>query len=137
MKNLYDTTYTDKIVKCSRNDAYWSSFLSALDKQEESIRIKLTTLLAEIFQDNMGYREEMYKLVTKVGKHKSKAMTLEKYMLIYIQENGCTLLTDLWSTWYKVVGLEIIRYRTLSKLHNDKKDDSSEVDIDEIIKLYY
>ncbi|CAG8610586.1 21411_t:CDS:2, partial [Gigaspora rosea] len=76
-KNLYDTTYVDKIVKCSGNDAYWSSFLSALDKQEESIRIKLTTLLAEISQDDIGSREKMYEFVTKAGKHKSKAMTLE------------------------------------------------------------
>ena len=76
-KNLYDTTYTDKIIKCLGNNAYWSSFLSTLDKQEESICIKLTTLLAEIFQDNMRYREKMYKLVTKAGKYKSKAMTLE------------------------------------------------------------
>jgi len=63
-----------------------------------------------MFQDNMGYREEIYKLVTKVGKRKSKVITLEKYMLIYIQENGCTLLADLQSIWYKVVGLEITRY---------------------------
>ncbi|CAG8810635.1 12395_t:CDS:2, partial [Dentiscutata erythropus] len=51
----------DEVVKCSGNNAYWSSFLSALDKQEESIHIKLTTLLAEISQDNIGSREEMYK----------------------------------------------------------------------------
>ena len=115
-KNLYDTTYTDKIVKCMGNDAYWSSFLSALDKQEESIRIKLSILLAEISQDNKGCREEMYKLVTKASKRKSKAMTLEKYMLTYIQENGCASLANLRNIWYKVVGLEITRYRTLSKL---------------------
>ena len=84
----------------------------------------------------MECREEMYKLVTKVGKRKSKAMTLEKYMLTYIQENGCALLADLRNIWYKVVGLEITRYRTLSKLQEDKKDDSSKADIDEIIELY-
>ena len=78
----------------------------------------------------------MYKLVTKAGKRKSKAMTLEKYMLTYIQENGCALLADLRSTWYKVVGLEITCYQTLSKLQDDKKDDSSEADIDDIIELY-
>ncbi len=43
----------------------------------------------------MEYREEMYKSITKAGKRKSKAMTLEKYMLTYIQENGCVLLVDL------------------------------------------
>ncbi|CAB4377453.1 unnamed protein product [Rhizophagus irregularis] len=78
----------------------------------------------------------MYKLVTKPGKRKSKAMTLEKYILAYIQENECALLADLRSTWFKVVGLEITRYRTLLKLQDDKKDDSSEADIDDIIELY-
>ncbi len=43
----------------------------------------------------MGYREEMYKLITKTSKRKSKVMILKKYILIYIQENGCTLLADL------------------------------------------
>ena len=84
----------------------------------------------------MGYRKEMYKLVTKVGKRKSKVITLKKYMLIYIQENGCTLLADLQSIWYKVVSLEITRYQTLSKLHNDKKDDSSKANIDDYIIEY-
>ncbi|CAG8564252.1 11880_t:CDS:2 [Cetraspora pellucida] len=135
-KKLYDTIYANKIVKCSGNDAYWSSFLSALDKQEESIRIKLTTLLAEIFQDDIRSREEMYKLVTKASKHKSKAMTLEKYMLTYIQENGYEILADLWNTWYKMVGLEITRYQASSKLQGDKKDNSPEVNIDKIIELY-
>jgi hypothetical protein len=78
----------------------------------------------------------MYRLVTKISKCKSKAMTLEKYMLTYIQENGCALLANLRSTWYKVVGLEITHYRTLSKLQDDKKDDLSEADIDKIIELY-
>ncbi len=58
----------------------------------------------------------MYKLVTKADKCKSKTMTLEKYMLIYIQDNGCELLANLLSTWYKVIGLEITYYRALSKL---------------------
>ena len=97
MKKLFDTTYTDK-GKHLTNNAYYQSFLNALDKQEEFICLKLTTLLAEISQDNMECREEMYKLVTKVSKRKLKAMTLEKYMLTYIQENGCALLADLWST---------------------------------------
>ena len=35
-----------------------------------------------------------------------------------------------------MVGLEITRYRMLSKLQEDKKDVSSEADIDEIIELY-
>ena len=51
-------------------------------------------------------------------------------------ENGYDLLTDLRNTWFRIVGLEIMRYRALSKLQEDKKDDSSEADIDEIIELY-
>jgi hypothetical protein len=61
-------------------------------------------------------------------------MIIEQYLLYYSDE--CKLLADLQNTWYKVVGLEITRYRALSKLQGDKKDDSSEADIDEIIKLY-
>ncbi|PKB96343.1 hypothetical protein RhiirA5_434998, partial [Rhizophagus irregularis] len=135
-------TYADKIVKYSGNDAYWSSYLNALDKQEQSIRLKLTTLLAEISKIDVGCRDGMYKLVTKVGKRKSKAMSLERYMLSYnlplrrFAENGYDLLTDLRNTWYRIVGLEIIRYRVLSKLQEDKKYDSSEADIDDIIELY-
>ncbi|CAB4382369.1 unnamed protein product [Rhizophagus irregularis] len=131
-----DDTYADKIVKYSGNDVYWSFYLNVLDKQEDSIRLKLTTLLAEISKINVSCRDRMYKLVTKPGKRKSKAMTLEKYILAYIQENECALLADLRSTWFKVVGLEITHYRTLSKLQDDKKDNSSEADIDDIIELY-
>jgi hypothetical protein len=58
-KIIFNTTYADKIVKYLGNNAYWSSFLSALNKQEESICIRLTTLLAEIFQNNMGCREKI------------------------------------------------------------------------------
>ncbi|CAG8450114.1 15833_t:CDS:2 [Cetraspora pellucida] len=86
IKNLHE-------VKCLGNDAYWSFFLSTLDKQEESIHIKLMPLLAEISQDDIGSREKMYKFVTKASKHKSKAMTLEKYML-YIQENEYEILAN-------------------------------------------
>ncbi|CAG8576693.1 16678_t:CDS:2 [Cetraspora pellucida] len=110
-KNLYDTTYADKIVKCSGNDAYWSSFLSTLDKQKESIHIKLMILLAEISQNDIGSRKEIYKLVTKA--------------------------TNLQNTWYKVVGLEITHYRASLKLQSDKKNNSYEADIDDIIELYY
>ena len=74
------------------------------------------------------------KLVIKTNKRKSKAITIEQYLLYYSDE--CKLLADLQNIWYKVVGLEITCYRVLSKLQNDKKDDSSEADIDEIIKLY-
>src|SRR5256885_9808145 len=49
-----------------------------------------------------------------------------QYLLYYSDE--CKLLADLQSTWYKVVSLEITRYRTLSKL----QDNSSEADIDKI-----
>ncbi|CAB5394376.1 unnamed protein product [Rhizophagus irregularis] len=135
-KNLFNSTYADKIVKYLGNDVYWSSYLNALDKQEESIRLKLTTLLAEISKIDVGCRDRMYKLVTKPGKRKPKAMTLEKYILAYIQENECALLADLRSIWYKMVGLETTRYRMLSKLQDDKKDNSSEADIDDIIELY-
>ncbi|RGB34233.1 hypothetical protein C1646_760771 [Rhizophagus diaphanus] len=51
---------------------------SILDKQEESIRIKLTTLLAEISEVDIEYRESMYKLVTK-----ERAMSLEQYLTSY------------------------------------------------------
>ena len=96
-----------------------------LDKHEVSIRLRLSLLLKEISEDNVGYREEMYKFVTK-----KRAMTIEQYLLYYSGE--CKLLADLRSTWYKVVSLEITCYRILSKL----QDNSSEADIDEIIELY-
>ncbi|CAB4390359.1 unnamed protein product [Rhizophagus irregularis] len=100
------------------------------DKQEESIRLKLSSLLKEISEVDIEYRDSMYKLVTK-----KRAMSLEQYLISYYLDE-CKLLADFRNTWYKVVGLEIIRYRTLSKLQDDKKDDSSEADINEIIKLY-
>ncbi|GBB93124.1 hypothetical protein RclHR1_21130002 [Rhizophagus clarus] len=135
-KNLFNSTYADKIVKYLGYDVYWSSYLNALDKQEESIRLKLTTLLAEISKIDVSCRDRMYKLVTKPGKRKSKVMTLEKYILAYIQENECVLLADLRSIWYKMVGLETTRYQMLSKLQDDKKDNLSKADIDDIIELY-
>ncbi|CAG8480196.1 2250_t:CDS:2 [Ambispora gerdemannii] len=88
-ENLFDINYAGKVVKCSGNVGYYTSFLNALDKLKESIHLKLSSLLKEI---------------SKID--------------------------------YKVVGLEITRYRVLSKLQDDKKDDSSEADIDEIIELY-
>ncbi|CAB4400453.1 unnamed protein product [Rhizophagus irregularis] len=119
-----------KIVKCSESNAYCQSFLNALDKQEESIRLKLSSLLKEISEADTGYRDSIYKLVTK-----KRAMTLEQYLTSYYLDE-CKLLAGFQNTWYTVVGLEITRYRTLSKLQDDKKDDSSEADIDEIIDLY-
>ena len=74
----------------------------------------------------------MYKLVTK---KRHRAMSLEQYLTLYYLDE-CKLLADFRNTWYKVIGLEITRYRTLSKLQDDKKDDSSEADIDDIIELY-
>ena len=71
MKKLFDTTYTDKGEHLTKN-AYYQSFLNALDKQEESIRLKLSLLLKEIFEVNIEYRDSMYKLVTK-----KRAMSLE------------------------------------------------------------
>ena len=94
-KTLFDTIYADKIVKCSENNTYYTSFLNVLDKQEDSIHLKLSSLLKEISEVDIGYRESMYKLVTKVGKHKSEAMSLKRYMLSYNLENGYDLLTDL------------------------------------------
>jgi hypothetical protein len=77
-KNLFNSTYANKIVKYSGNDAYWSSYLNTLDKQEESICLKLTTLLAEISKVDVEYRDSMYKVVTKTSKRESKAMTIEQ-----------------------------------------------------------
>ena len=87
-------------------------------------------MLKEISKVDIGYRESMYKLVTK-----KRTMSLEQYLTSYYL-NECKLLAGFWNTWYKVVGLEITRYRTLSKLQDDKKDDSFEADIDDIIELY-
>ena len=129
-KTIFNTTYADRIVKCSENNAYHTSFLNVLDKQEESIRLKLSSLLKEISEVDIEYRDSMYKLVTK-----KRAMSLEQYLTSYYLDE-CKLLADFRNTWYKVVGLEITRYRTLSKLQDGKKDDSSEADIDEIIELY-
>jgi hypothetical protein len=52
-KNLFNTTYADKIREYSVNNAYYKSYLNALDKQEKSIHLKLTTLVTEISRDNM------------------------------------------------------------------------------------
>ncbi|RGB25281.1 hypothetical protein C1646_771967 [Rhizophagus diaphanus] len=99
-KKLFDITYADKGERLT-NNAYYHSFLNALDKQEESIRLKLSSLLKEISEVNIEYRDSMYKLVTK-----KRAMSLEQYLTSY-----CLM-------------------------SNDKKDDSSGADIDEIIELY-
>src|ERR1044072_2022921 len=61
-KKLFDTTYANKIEKRSGYNAYYTSFLNALDKQEESIRLKLSSLLKEISKVDIEYRESMYKL---------------------------------------------------------------------------
>ncbi|RIA91219.1 hypothetical protein C1645_737290 [Glomus cerebriforme] len=107
------------------------------DKQEASIRLKLSSMLKEISEVDIEYRDNIYKLVTK-----KRPMSLEQYLTSYYLDE-CKLLADFRNTWYKVVGLEITRYRTLSKLQDDKKKelrdashDSSEADIDDIIKLY-
>ncbi|GBC10825.1 hypothetical protein RclHR1_09920023 [Rhizophagus clarus] len=116
--------------KRSGYNAYYTSFLNVIDKQEESIRLKLSSLLKEISEVDIEYRESMYKLVTK-----KRAMSLEQYLTSYYLDEY-KLLADFRNIWYKVVGLEITRYQTLSKLQDSKKDDSSESDIDEIIELY-
>ncbi|PKY60510.1 hypothetical protein RhiirA4_431186 [Rhizophagus irregularis] len=128
-KKIFDTTYADKGEHLTKN-AYYQSFLNALVKQEESIRLKLSSLLKEISGVDIGYRESIYKLITK-----KRAMSLEQYLTSYYLDE-CKLLADFRNIWYKVVGLEITRYRTLSKLQDSKKDDSSKSDIDEIIELY-
>ncbi|CAB4382056.1 unnamed protein product [Rhizophagus irregularis] len=46
-KKLFDTTYADKGEHLTNND-YYQSFLNVLDKQEDSIRLKLSSLLKEI-----------------------------------------------------------------------------------------
>ena len=89
-------------------------------------------MLKEISEVDIEYRDSMYKLVTK---KRHRAMSLEQYLTSYYLDE-CKLLADFRNTWYKVVGLEITRYRTLTKLQDDKKDDSSEADIDDIIELY-
>ena len=87
-------------------------------------------MLKEISEVDIEYRDSMYKLVTK-----KRAMSLEQYLTSYYLDE-CKLLAGFRNTWYKVVGLEITRYQTLLKLQDDKKDDSSEADIDDIIELY-
>ena len=128
-KKLFDTTYANKGEHLTKN-AYYQSFLNALDKQKESIHLKLSSLLKEISEVNIEYRDSMYKLVTK-----KRAMSLEWYLTSYYLDE-CKLLAGFWNTWYKVIGLEITRYQTLSKLQDDKKDDLSKADIDDIIELY-
>jgi hypothetical protein len=132
-KKIFDTNYVGKVVKYSGNNAYYTSFLNALDKQEGSIRLRLSSLLKEISKIDVGYKKEMYKLVIKSAK-KGKIVTIEQYLLYYSDE--CKLLADLRNTYYRIVGLETTRYQALSKLQSDKKDDSPEADIDDIIELY-
>ncbi|RIA79205.1 hypothetical protein C1645_841268 [Glomus cerebriforme] len=86
-KKLFDTTYADKGEHLT-NNSYYQSFLNALDKQEEFIRLKLSSLLKEIFGVDIGYRESMYKLVTK-----KRAMSLEQYLISYYLDE-CKLLAD-------------------------------------------
>src|ERR1044072_6133584 len=88
VKKLFDTTYANKIEKRLGYNAYYTSFLNALDKQEESIRLKLSSLLKEISKVDIEYRESMYKLVTK-----KRAMSLEQYLISYYLDE-CKLLAD-------------------------------------------
>ena len=83
-----------------------------------------------------GYREGLYKLVNESHKYISKNTILEEYILTDVLESECDLLTEFRNTWYKAIGLEIVRLQALSIMQNSKKDDSSEADIDEIIDLY-
>ena len=88
-KKLFDTTYADKGEHLTKN-AYYQSFLNALDKQEESIRLKLSSLLKEISEVDIEYRDSMYKLVTK---KRHRAMSLEQYLTSYYLDE-CKLLAD-------------------------------------------
>ncbi|CAG8583261.1 20708_t:CDS:2 [Cetraspora pellucida] len=96
--NMKDTlaqkSAKNKVVKCSGNVGYYTSFLNALDKLEESAHLKVLLLLKEISKIDECYKEEMYKLVTKSSKRKSKAMILEKYILSYDLENEYKLLAN-------------------------------------------
>src|SRR6266480_96766 len=115
-KKLFDTTYADKGEHLTEN-VYYQSFLNALDKQEESIRLKLSSLLKEISEVDIEYRDSMYKLVTK---KRYRAMSLERYLTSYYLDE-CKLLAGFQNIWYKVVGLKITCYRMLSKLQDGKK----------------
>src|SRR2546430_4612337 len=75
-KKLFDTTYADKGEHLTKN-AYYQSFLNALDKQEESIRLKFSSLLKEISEVDIEYRDSMYKLVTKKRAMRSEEHTSE------------------------------------------------------------
>ena len=88
-KKLFDTIYADKEEHLT-NNAYYQSFLNALDKQEESIRLKLSSLLKEISEVDIEYRDSMYKLVTK---KRHRAMSLEQYLTSYYLDK-CKLLAD-------------------------------------------
>jgi len=70
VKNLYNTTYVNKIKKCLKNIAYYIFFLNVLDKQEEIIHLKLLSLLKKIFKINIRYKEVIYKFITKSDKRK-------------------------------------------------------------------
>ncbi|CAG8742906.1 4592_t:CDS:2, partial [Rhizophagus irregularis] len=89
VKKLFDTTYADKGEHLIKN-AYYQSFLNALDKQEESIRLKLSSLFKEISEVDIEYRDSMYKLVTK---KRYRAMSLEQYLTSYYLDE-CKLLAD-------------------------------------------
>jgi hypothetical protein len=86
-KKIFDTTYADKGEHLT-NNAYYQSFLNALNKQEESIRLKLSSLLKEISKVDIEYKDSMYKLVTK-----KRAMFLEQYLTSYYLDE-CKLLAD-------------------------------------------
>ncbi|RIA92726.1 hypothetical protein C1645_820224 [Glomus cerebriforme] len=86
-KKLFDTTYADKGEHLT-NNSHCQSLFNTLDKQEESIRLKLSSLLKEISEVDIEYRDSMYKLVTK-----KRAMSLEQYLISYYLDE-CKLLAD-------------------------------------------
>ncbi|CAG8660908.1 9556_t:CDS:1, partial [Paraglomus brasilianum] len=124
------------IIRSSGASTRYNDYLNALDKIAGSIRLKLSDLLSELSKLNLEYRNGLYKLVTQEQKCKTGITILEEYIFRYNLESECEALIEFRNIWYKVTGLEIVRFQALSIIQNKKKDNSSEAEIDEIIDLY-
>ncbi|RIB20011.1 hypothetical protein C2G38_2035593 [Gigaspora rosea] len=132
------TTHAEKLCPtisvCRDNPSQKNnSYFNMLDGHEKFICSKLSTLLVEISNIFIGYRESLYKLVIESHKCISKITILEEYVLTDISESECELLTEFRNTLYRAIGLEIARLQALSITHGSKKDDPSGIDI---IDLY-
>ncbi|CAG8783799.1 21006_t:CDS:2, partial [Gigaspora rosea] len=122
------------VIVCRDNPSQKNnSYFNMLDGHEKFICSKLSTLLVEISNIFIGYRESLYKLVIESHKCISKITILEEYVLTDISESECELLTEFRNTLYRAIGLEIARLQALSITHGSKKDDPSGIDI---IDLY-